>query len=344
MFVGILTSDKAASLNKVAEDIAKLIKAETNYVVRIFRGYGTEVFDAPEGSKFIVFMPFDPSPALPYFYTAWELKKHFGTVLFYTTIEGKVHKPSVPGWVIRDFDYIACSKYVAERLTEAGIGVKDVIYHGVDIELFTATKNLRTLGRKRLGVSDEDFVIGYIAGCYTRKGHPLFAETLKILAEKDPNIKAFILTSKDCAVFYEDLSNAVPLIDFGRLSNREIAMFYHALDLYVQASLIEGFGLPVLEALAAGKLVVHPDYNPLNEITTPETAIRIPVVKTEFKRELGAIIYELNYYDPNEMAEAILQAKDMVLKDRVEIEARALERAKEFDYRKVYKRFLDYLR
>jgi len=344
MFVGILTSDKAASLNKVAEDIAKLLKKETNYTVRVFRGYGTEVFDIPEDCSFIVFMPFDPSPALPYFYTAWELKKRCKTVLFYTTIEGKVYKTAVPAWVIKDFEYIACSKYVAERLSEAGVRVKDVIYHGVDIELFNATKNLRGLGRKKLGVSDNDFVIGYIAGCYTRKGHPLFAQTLKILADKDPSIKAFILTSKDCAVFYEDLPNAVPLIDFGQLSNREIAMFYHALDLYVQASLIEGFGLPVLEAMAAGKLVVHPDYNPLDEITTPETSIRVPVIRTEYKRELGTIVYELNYYEPSEMAEAIIQAKDLVLKNRSEIEARALERAAEFDSRKVYKRFLDYLK
>jgi len=40
----------------------------------------------------------------------------------------------------------------------------------------------------------------------------------------------------------------------------------------------------------------------------------------------------------------ILYAKDLVLKDRAEIEARALERAREFDYRKVYKQFTKYVK
>jgi len=344
MNVGIVTSNKGISLIRVAVDIGRIIKEETGAKVKVFKGYDAELFRMPEDSKFIIVMPFDPSPALPYFYTAWELRKFYSKVLFYTTIEGKVYKPSVPQWVIRDFEYIANSMYTARRLEEAGVRISDIIYHGVDIEAFSSSKSLRESGRKRLGVSEDDFVIGYIAGCYPRKGHSLFAETLKLLEEKDPQIKAFILTSDKCVDYYVNLNNAIPLTDFGNLTDRDIIMLYHSLDLYVQASLGEGFGLPVLEALASGKLVVHPDYEPLSEITTSETSVRVPVSRIEFKREYGSIEYEYNYYEPNEMVEAILYAKDMVIKQRKEIEDKCVERAKVFELRKVYKRFIELLR
>lgn len=342
--VGIVTSDKAPSLNRVSEDVARVIKESTGYLVRIYRGYRLEILRELEDSNAIIVMPFDPAPAITYFYLAWELKKRARSLVFYTTIEGRVYRPSVPNWILRDLEFVANSRYTMERVSEVGARVVDLIYHGVDVELFQSTKQLRELGRKRLEVSAEDFLIGYLAGCYMRKGHQLFAEVLKILAEKDSSIKAVILTDRKCAEYYKSLPNAIPLIDFGRLINREICMFYHSLDLYVQASLSEGFGLPVLEALAAGKLVVHSDYDPLSEITTPDTSVRVPVTHVEFRKEVSSIEYELHFYDPKDMADAILYAKDLVLKAKDDIETKAVERAKEFDFRKTYKRFLDYLR
>jgi len=112
-------------------------------------------------------------------------------------------------------------------------------------------------------------------------------------------------------------------------------------DLYVQASLSEGFALPVLEALSAGKPVVHADYAPLNEVTTPKTSFRVRVVDTIYKREIGAIEYELHFYDPNEFADMIIYAKDQVLRSRVEYAHACVRRAKQFDARKTYKQFID---
>ena len=103
----------------------------------------------------------------------------------------------------------------------------------------------------------------------------------------------------------------------------------------------EGFGLPVLEALSAGKPVVHADYKPLSEITSRDTSFRVKVYDVVYKRELGSIEYELHYYDPNEFAEAIIYAKDQVLRNRDEFREKCLERARIFDARKTYKVFVD---
>jgi len=341
--VGILTSDKGVSLQRVAKDVGRVLKAETGATIYVFLGHNYQIFELPDDSSFVVVMTFEPALALSYFFIAWELQKRYGRLAFYTTIEGRINPMQIPNWIARDLSFIANSRYTAERLREAGVKVIDTVYHGVDIEAVQSAKPKAQMARRRIGVGESDFLIGYIAGCYMRKGHDLFAEALKVLREKDPSIKAVILTQKECAQYYEPLENAIPLIDFGRLRDEDVWSIYHALDLYVQPSLSEGFGLPVLEALAAGKLVVHPDYDPLSEITTPETSVRVPVTDVAFKREVGSIEYELHFYDPNEMAEAILYAKDLLQKNRDEVESKCIERAKEFDYSKVYKRFVKYI-
>jgi len=341
--VGILTSDKGISLQRVAKDVGRVLKAETGATIYVFLGHNYQIFDLPDDSSFIVVMTFEPALALSYFFIAWELQKRYGRLAFYTTIEGRINPMQIPNWIARDLSFIANSRYTAERLREAGVRVIDTVYHGVDIDAVQMAKPKAQMARRRIGVGEDEFLVGYIAGCYMRKGHDLFAETLKVLHEKDPSIKAVILTQKECATYYEPLENAIPLIDFGRLRDEDVWSIYHAMDLYVQPSLSEGFGLPVLEALAAGKLVVHPDYDPLSEITTPETSVRVPVTDVAFRHEVGSIEFELHFYDPDEMAEAILYAKDLLQKSRDEIEAKALERAKEFDYRRVYKRFVRYV-
>jgi len=341
--VGILTSDKGVSLQRVAKDIGRVIKAETGATIYVFLGHNYQIFELPDNASFIVVMTFEPALALSYFFIAWEIQKRYRGLAFYTTIEGRINRMQIPNWVIRDLSFIANSRYTAERLREAGARVIDTIYHGVDIEAIQRAKSRALQARKRIGVGENDFLIGYIAGCYTRKGHDLFAESLKILQEKDSSTKAVVLTQKECATYYEPLENAIPLIDFGKLRDEDIWSIYHALDLYVQASLSEGFGLPVLEALAGGKLVVHPDYDPLSEITTVETSVRVPVTNVTYIRDVGSIEFELHYYDPEEMSNAILYAKDLVKKQRDDIEAKCVERAKQFDYRNVYKMFIRYI-
>jgi glycosyltransferase involved in cell wall biosynthesis len=96
----------------------------------------------------------------------------------------------------------------------------------------------------------------------------------------------------------------------------------------------------VLEALACGKPVVHADYEPLSEITTPETSFRVPVIDVEYAHDAmhlrTGILYEHHLYDPSEFADAILQAKDEIRKRRGEPAQVCFERAKAFEKRKVY--------
>ena len=61
----------------------------------------------------------------------------------------------------------------------------------------------------------------------------------------------------------------------GRVSDKELGVLYQMADFYVQPSLWEGFGLPVLEALSLGVPVVVSRGSSLREITCDEVAFYI---------------------------------------------------------------------
>jgi len=342
--VSIITSDRGVSLQKVAKDIGdvltKSLKAKVDYIY-----YANVDMSLYKNSKHaIVVMTFDPAFVTPYFFLARELKVRGKKVLFYTTVEGRVKMLPWDYWVLRDLRFIANSKYTKEKLEDIGAKVDEVIYHGVDVKAIQSFSWKRKEIRASLGFKDDDFVVGYIAGGYMRKGHKLYAEVIDKVSEKDKSVKFVVVTDDNGKDAYEDVENVLVIPDFGKMPIDMLYGLYHSFDLYAQPSLSEGFGLPVLEALASGKPVVHADYPPLNEITTEETSFRVDVTAVDFRRELGAIEYELHYYNPDEFANAILYAKEVLLSDKDGYTSKCFERANEFDVKKVYKRFVELIK
>ncbi|RLE65534.1 MAG: hypothetical protein DRJ38_03550 [Thermoprotei archaeon] len=338
--VAVITSDRSVSLQRVANDIIYVLRKHGYQNTRLILSANADPMLYQDVFMAIIVMTFDPAWVLPYCYLARTLKTRGKRVFFYTTIEGRARRVHGDHWIYRDLSFIANSMYTKEKLTEAGARVDAVVYHGVRVDAIRSYRWRAKYIRQKLGLSPDDFVVGYIAGGYMRKGHDVFAEVCKIVRERDPSIKFVVLTDKKGAQHYNDVDNVILIPEFGKLSNDMVYGLYHAFDLYAQASLSEGFGMPVLESLAAGKPVVHADYNPLSEITTPRTSFRVPVVDVTYKRELGAIEFELHFYDPAVFAEMILYAKDEVLRNRDEYEARCIERAREFDVEKTYKYFV----
>jgi len=340
-YVTLVTSERSISLQTVAKTIKQVLESGGVKDVGLILSPNLDPSLYRDTRVAIVVMTFDPAWVIPYLYLCWSLRSKGKKAFFYTTVEGKIKRVHGDGWIYRDLTFIANSKYTRDRIVEAGGKVERIIYHGVDVREIQSSKFRRRFFRMRLGLKEDDFAVGYIAGGYMRKGHDLFAQVIKAVEEKDPTVKFVVVTDDKGAEKYSNVENAIIIPEFGKLSREAILGLLHAFDLYVQPSLSEGFGLPVLEALASGKPVVHADYNPLSEITTDKTSFRVPVVDVQYRYELGAILYELHYYDPVEMGETIIYAKDQVLKSKDEYEARCLERAKQFDINKTYKFFVN---
>jgi len=337
----IITSDKAISLQRVSKDIADVLKLN-GIDTAVHLGYTLNMDFLTSYNSTLIVMTFDTVWAVPYFYMFWEQRKRKIRSEFYTTIEGKPIETMSSSWIRRDLDFIANSEYTKEKLEEEGYRIKDVIYHGIDIEQAEAVRGDISLIKGWINRDPEKFVVGYIAGCYSRKGHDVLNEVAKIVYEKDKDIDFIVLTTEECKELY-GAPNVHVYTLFGKLNDLQILQVYNLFDAYVQASLSEGFGLPVLEALAMGKLVIHPDYKPLSEITTKETSVRVRVLTKTYLDEHTGVKYELHLYAPKAFAEAIIKAKELVQTEGDRIASKCIARAKQFDKHAVYKSFIKYL-
>ena len=110
-----------------------------------------------------------------------------------------------------------------------------------------------------------------------------------------------------------ELNNQV--IFTGFVPDEDLPLLYNAADVFVYPSLYEGFGLPVIEAMACGTPVISSNVASIPEIAGAGAACLV------------------NPYNTNELAQALVR----VLSNRAfqeELREKGLERARQFSWRK----------
>ncbi len=115
-----------------------------------------------------------------------------------------------------------------------------------------------------------------------------------------------------------------PVLRLGFISDEELVAVYNLASVYCQPSFAEGFGLPVLEALACGTPVACSDTHSLPEIAE-EAAV---------------------YFDP-EKTDSITKALNNIITDsrlRSDLIAKGLLQAKKFSWEKTVRDTLDVYR
>jgi glycosyltransferase involved in cell wall biosynthesis len=128
-----------------------------------------------------------------------------------------------------------------------------VIHHGVDHSVFKKDESSRTYLRRKYGISNLFAVIN-VGRLIKRKtqieiikaleGVPQTTFVLVGDGEEEKNIKKMAQKS------------GVRLIHFKHVSERSLVDLYNVADVYVHTSVLEGFGLTVLEAMACGLPVI----------------------------------------------------------------------------------------
>jgi glycosyltransferase involved in cell wall biosynthesis len=347
--IRVITSNRAVSLQMVAQDIVKAgleFKLPVQWFDRLFLPYDIRT----AGDTTVIVMPVDVLYVQPYLLLCRDLKRGGVKNVYYATIEGKVNRRYVYDWM-REVDFVANSFYTRDKLLEAGFRVVDVVHHGVDLKEIERARRMKRVGVEYMVEHGLDpskhTVVLTISNPHPRKGLAWLDKIIGVVEQKDSTVKFMVVTEEKGRSYFSNHSNLIVVTDFGKLPRTTVLALIASAHILVVPSLSEGFGLPVLEAMALGTPVVHAELPPLMEFSTGFT---VPVKELLYfdRHEVGpsGIIFEQHLYDVDEFAEVLLQVVDLVRNHPQEIEdwrAGTWERVLEYDIRRVYPRLLCYV-
>ena len=244
--------------------------------------------------------------------------------------------------VIAQMHVATVSRFCKEMMSQSGVKVEQVISHGIDPADFKFDKIAKydRLNKLREKYPGRTIFFSNLNPLH-RKGFFHLARALEILYKKRPDDWIFILhTGRDKALklaprlakvknlVIEDAYNVLPF--------RQIALKTLSCDVFVFPSLLEGFGLPLLEAMAAKRPIVSLDAPAMNELVTDKEGWLVPM--THLKQEKWAnpgCMAHLHEYDPADLARAMEHAMDHPKESRKKAQA-AFSKSRRYHYQKVY--------
>jgi glycosyltransferase involved in cell wall biosynthesis len=177
---------------------------------------------------------------------------------------------------------IAVSGFTANSLQTA-LGIPPelihVVYNGVDHLHFRPYAGARLLLANRYGLPFDKGVVTllYVGSELPRKNFTTILEALAILRQRGAKVRLIKVGGAGGERWHDrslsamhrlGLGSGTDVIFFESVPDDDLPLFYNAADLFVTASLLEGFGLPVLEALACGTPVIAASAGALPEIAT----------------------------------------------------------------------------
>ena len=156
-----------------------------------------------------------------------------------------------------------------------------VVYLGIDSKKFYPLKKKE----------NKKFIIGYMGGLGKRKNIERILKVANVfkkeniifkIAGKGPELNKLIRLKKEMRL------NNVEFVGF--IPENKINLFYNSLDLFLFPSFYEGFGLPVLEAMACGVPVITSNKSSLPEVTGNAAILVNPNKIEEIKRAIEKVL------------------------------------------------------
>jgi len=154
-----------------------------------------------------------------------------------------------------------------------------VIPNGVDTECFRFDAEKRRIVRDRLGVSDDQLLLGTVGSYYPVKGHRFLVDAMQKLVAVGKDVKLVMAGQGPLAgelkvqVSERSLGEHVQIVGYVD----DTPGFLSALDIFVMPSLSEGQPLALLEAAANGRCIVATHVGGIPEIlVNGENGIIVP--------------------------------------------------------------------
>lgn len=171
---------------------------------------------------------------------------------------------------------IALTQSRRQAKRKEGLSAKklEIIPNGIDVEYFAFTANEKANFRaeifSRYGLPEDSFVFGTVGRLSAEKGHDLLVKAIHPILLSDQ--KSYLLLAGGGPLENEvraQLTNyglEKQIIITGRFSNEDHKKFFCAIDCFIHPSLAEGFGITLVEAMAARIPVIASDLDVFKEV------------------------------------------------------------------------------
>ncbi|MFN8377223.1 MAG: glycosyltransferase family 1 protein [Anaerolineae bacterium] len=201
--------------------------------------------------------------------------------------------------------FICVSHYTARSLvTVFGIDESRVrtAYHSIDRTIFRPVPNAQDVLKSRFGLEFEpgQYTLLYVGNELPRKNLGALFEAMAIVRARGVRLRLIKVSGPGgdrwrqrtlSLAARHGLEAGKDILFVGRVSDDDLPYFHCAADAFITPSLLEGFGLPVAEAMACGTPVLCSNAGALPEIAGNAAALFDP-------------------RDPAEMADQILRVLD----------------------------------
>ena len=229
-------------------------------------------------------------------------------------IYGKLTKPDY---------WVAPSKFTAEQFIRLFKIPKEkirVIPEGVDLEKFNRSVDTSDINEK---LGNERKIL-FVGNLHPNKGVHFLIKSFALVKSRINDVKLVIVGDGPLKHYLINLTKRLKLekdvIFAGFVNDEDLPKYYASCDIFASASVLEGFGLIFLEAMALGKPIVA-----FNLASIPEVV-----------GNAGILIDQINHEKFANAIIELLQNKELY-KEKSEI---ALNRVKLFSWEKIAEQFI----
>jgi glycosyltransferase involved in cell wall biosynthesis len=229
-------------------------------------------------------------------------------------IYGKLTKPDY---------WVAPSKFTAEQFIKLFKIPKEkirVIPEGVDLEKFNKNVDASDINEK---LSNERKIL-FVGNLHPNKGVHFLIKSFALVKSRINDVKLVIVGDGPLKHYLINLTKRLNIeknvIFAGFVNDEDLPKYYASCDIFASASVLEGFGLIFLEAMALGKPIVA-----FNLASIPEVV-----------GNAGILIDQINHEKFANAIIELLQNKELY-KEKSEI---ALNRVKLFSWEKIAEQFI----